>query len=334
MTWSVFAFQLFLLVSATLSQARSGAISGTIRDPDKNAVAGAPVFAKNVTSGTLYKTNSSRAGTFTISSLPAGRYELSVPDIGFSFRAQTKKDLAVQAGQTLHQDFALEWSANLGTVGDDTFLTIRNRYAGLKGPTPRTPAGKPDFSGMWNGSEDPHREQPSALPWALAIQKERFENSFKEAPSGFCLPGEVFPSAPLLYKFVQTPTLLLQLTEDVTPIRQIFLDGRGHPKDPDPSWKGHSIGRWEGDTLVIDTVGFNDKSWLTDGLPHTEKLHVVERYRRPDLAHLEIDVTMEDPGTLTKPWNLHMSWELAPGEELIEYVCTENNQYRSPAATK
>src|SRR5262245_22069833 len=334
MTWNVFALQLFLFVSAIVPQAGNGAITGTIRDPDKNAVAGASVFAKNVTSGTPFKTNSSRTGTFSISGLPSGTYELAVPDIGFSYRAQTKKDLAVQAGQTLRSDFALEWSANLGTVGDDTFLTIRNRYAGLTGPTPRMPDGTPDFSGMWNGSEDPHREPPSALDWALAIQKERFANSFKDAPSGFCLPGEVFPSSPLLYKFVQTPTLLLQVTEDVTPYRQTFLDGRGHPKDPDPNWKGHSIGKWEGDTLVVDTVGFNDKSWLTDGLPHTEKLHVIERYRRPDLAHLVIDVTIEDPETLTKPWNLHMNWQLAPGYELIEYICPENNLYKPLSAEK
>src|SRR5437667_387090 len=83
---------------------------------------------------------------------------------------------------------------------------------------------------------------------------------------------------PFLYKFVQTPTLLVQLAEDEPAYRQIFIDGRKHPENLDPAWKGHSIGRWEGDTLVVDTVGFNDKSWLTDGFPHTEKMHVVERY--------------------------------------------------------
>jgi len=127
---------------------------------------------------------------------------------------------------------------------------------------------------------------------------------------------------------------LLQITEDEPPFRQIFMDGREHPKEADPKWKGHSIGKWEGDTLVVDSVGFNDKSWLTDGLPHTEQLHVIERYRRPDLAHLEIDVTMEDPGTFTKPWKLQMSFELAPGEELIEYVCAENNLYNRSVSTK
>src|SRR6185369_10768615 len=128
MMWSVIAINLFLLVSPAIAQSGSGTISGTIKDPDKNAVVGALVFAKNTTTGTLYKTNSARNGTFTIPNLPAGTYELSVPTVGFTLDAQTKKDLAVRAGQTLNVDMLMVWAANLGTVGDDTFLTIRNRY--------------------------------------------------------------------------------------------------------------------------------------------------------------------------------------------------------------
>jgi len=116
------------------------------------------------------------------------------------------------------------------------------------------------------------------------------------------------------------------LFEFVGGFRQIFLDGRKHPADPDPTWLEHSIGRWEGDTLVIDTIGVNDRSWLPAFLPHTEMLHVIERYRRPDLAHLNIDVSIEDPGTFTKPWQLHMVWTLAPREQIEEAVC-ENNKY-------
>src|SRR5262249_50099484 len=152
--------------------------------------------------------------------------------------------------------------------------TIRKKYLGLKGPSPRTRDGKPDFSGIWNGSEDPSPEEAAALPWAVAALKERIASSFKDGPSTYCLPGEIVPSSPFLYKFVQTPSLLVQLAEDEPAYRQVFLDGRGHPKEIDPTWKGHSIGRWERDTLVIDTVGLNDKSWLPNGMPHTEKLHV------------------------------------------------------------
>jgi len=325
---------LVLFTAAVFAQGSRGTMSGTVTDPDGGAVAGALVQVQHTSSGVIYKAESSRTGTYTISDLPAGTYELLIPPIGFTFDRYAKKDLLLQAGQTLRADVRLEWSANLGTVGDDTFLTIRNRYAGLTGPAPRMADGKPDFSGMWNGSSDMGPEESTALPWAAEIKKQRFENNFKDAPSGFCLPGEIFPSAPLLYQFVQTPSLLVQLTEDQPSHRLVFLDGRAHPKDPDPSWKGHSIGKWEGETLVIDTVGFNDKSWLPDSLPHTEMLHVVERYRRPDLAHLNIDITIEDPGTLTKPWRLHTTWTLAPGEELIEYVCGENNLFKDRAVGK
>jgi len=328
------ATSLFLFVASAFAQANFGAITGTMTDPDGGIVVGAVVQAKHLGTGTIYKAETLRAGTFTLQQLPAGAYELSVPAIGFTFIPYTKKELIVAAGKTLRADVQLQWAANLGTVGDDTFLTIRNRYAGLTGPVPQMPDGQPDFSGIWNGSADPNPEQAAALPAAAATKKERVDTNFKDAPSSYCLPGEVFPSSPLLYKFVQTPSLLVQLIEDEPSFRQVFLDGRGHPKNSDPTWKGHSIGRWEGDTLIVDTVGFNDKNWLPDGYPATEKLHVIERYRRTDLAHLVIDVTIDDPGTFVKPWGLHMTWELAPGEELIEYLCAENNQYRDHAVGK
>jgi carboxypeptidase family protein len=328
------AVALIFVAAATFAQDGRGTISGTVANPDGGAVAGALVQAQHTTSGVIYKSESSRTGTYAISELPVGTYELLVPAIGFTFDRYVKKGLLVQAGQTLRADVRLEWPINLGTVGDDTFLTIRNRYVGLTGPTPRTADGKPDFSGMWNGSADLGSEESAALPWAAEIKKQRLENHLKDLPTSICLPGEIFPSSPSLYRFVQTPSLLVQLTEDEPSHRLVFLDGRPHPKDPDPSWKGHSIGKWEGETLVVDTVGLNDKSWLPDTLPHTEMLHVIERYRRPDLAHLNIDITVEDPGALTKPWQLHTIWTLAPGEELIEYVCAENNQYKDHASGK
>jgi len=133
-----------------------------------------------------------------------------------------------------------------------------------------------------------------------------------------------------LYKVVQTPSLLVQLTEDDAHYRQVFLDGRSHPIDLNPTWKGHSTGTWDGDVLVIDSVGFNDKTWLPGFLPHTERLHVIERYQRPDLGHLEIEVTYDDPGALTTPLRVKHIWELVPGEELQEWVC-ENNRFRELA---
>jgi hypothetical protein len=129
------------------------------------------------------------------------------------------------------------------------------------------------------------------------------------------------------FKLVQTPGLLVMLIEDEDPAyRQIFLDGRPHPKDPNPSWYGHSVGHWEGDVLVVDRTGFNDRIWIdTENHKHTEKLHVTERYRRPDLGHLEIETTMEDPETMKRPLIIKTVSILAPEEEVQEYACNENN---------
>jgi hypothetical protein len=130
------------------------------------------------------------------------------------------------------------------------------------------------------------------------------------------------------FKLVQTPSLLVMLFEDDVPShRQVFLDGRGHPKDPNPMWMGHSIGHWEGETLVIDSVGFDDRSWLdTAGHPHTEKMHVIERFRRPDLGHLEIEFTIDDPAAYAKPWKIARASELDAGDDIGEYVCSENEK--------
>jgi hypothetical protein len=127
---------------------------------------------------------------------------------------------------------------------------------------------------------------------------------------------------------VQTKTHLFFLFEgNIHSYRQIFLDGRPHPKDPDPTWYGHSVGRFEGDTLVIDTVGFNDKFWFDfAGHPHTEKLHTIERYRRPSFGKLTYEVTIDDPGAYTRPFTLYGDHTYEIDNELIEYICNENNQ--------
>ena len=304
-----------------------GGITGTVIDPDGNGVEGATVNAKNVATGAVVSAVSSAKGDFRISGLAAGTYDLAIPVLGFTFRPYSRSGLVVRAGETLQTDIRLEWALNLGTIGDDYYLSVRNKYARLTGPAPRMPDGKPDLSGVWQGSPDTNAQRPSLLEWAATIAKKNVENSLRDSPTALCLPGWVIPAQPILYKLVQTPALIVMLYELEPHNRQIFIDGRSHPADPDPTWVGHSIGRWEGDTLVVDTVGYNDRSWLPTAIPHTEKLHVVERYRRSDLAHLNVDVTIDDPGTLTKPWNLRMTWTLAPGEEILETVC-ENDKYR------
>jgi hypothetical protein len=134
--------------------------------------------------------------------------------------------------------------------------------------------------------------------------------------------------APYPWQIVQLPTKMYFLFEgNIHSYRQIFLDGRAHPKDPNPTWYGDSIGHWEGDTLVIDSVGFNDRFWFDfAGHPHTEQLHVIERYRRPDFDRLEYDITIEDPGAYTRPFTLHGASQYQHNEELMEYICNENNK--------
>jgi hypothetical protein len=322
----VIALSLGILATCAVAQTnRFGTISGVITDPDGAVVPNIPVQAENSQTGTTQNTSASASGAYTFAQLLPGTYELLVPAVGFTLDKFEQKDLTVRAGQTLRADIKMPWGPNLGTPGDDPSLFLRNKYAGQSGRVSRTADGQPDLSGLWNSNDDPNPEEPSMLPWAAALSKKWVEDKLRDTPSGFCLPGGPLITGPLLFKIVQTPTLFLTLWEDVAPVRQVFLDGRGHPKDLNPTWMGHSIGHWEGDTLVIDTVGMNDKSWLNI-YPHTEQLHLVEHYRRPDFAHLQVDITIEDPGAFTKPWTIHSVWNLAPGEEIGEYICSENNR--------
>jgi hypothetical protein len=194
------------------------------------------------------------------------------------------------------------------------------------GPAPHIPDGTADLSGVWvlSGSTNLPGE-PSYQPWAQKLYEERKANKGKDDPSAYCLPNGLVRVTPFPYKIVQTPKMVVLLSEGNThSYRRFFLDGRGHPKDvnDDPSWTGDSTGKWEQDTLVVDTVGANDKTWLDPtGKPHSEALHVTERYRRPDLGHLEIQYTLDDPKAFTKPYTFRRVFTLAPAWELQEYVC-------------
>ena len=201
-------------------------------------------------------------------------------------------------------------------------------------PTPRTADGKVDFSGIWSADRHFIYDINDALapgetlplqPWALKAVKERMS---KDDPEANCLPTGVPRQAPYPWRIVQTRTHMFFLFEgNIHSYRQIFLDGRKHPDDPDPTWYGHSVAKWEGDVLVIDSIGFNDRFWFDfAGHPHTEKLHVIERFRRPNFNTLEYDVTIDDPGAYTKPFTLHGKSAYEADTELIEYICNENNQ--------
>lgn len=190
------------------------------------------------------------------------------------------------------------------------------------------PDGKPNFQGVWTpGATFAAMGVPALQPWADAVYKERRGNLSKDDPEGHCLPAGVPRISPFPSKIVQTPTLLVILDEgNIHSFRQIFLDGRPHPKGVEDLWMGDSIGSWDGDTLVVDTIGFNDKTWLNgQGVPHSDALHVIERMRRPDLGHLDTEITIEDSKAFTKPHTFKRTHTLMAGAELLEYVCNEFN---------
>jgi hypothetical protein len=285
---------------------------------------------KNQATGAIVRTVSKQDGRYTLPNLPAATYEISANMPCCAFRPFAKSDVVVRAGPATEFNIQIAEGLSLNTYGDDPgalAAILRKRSNVPRLPAPRSRDGKPDFSGVWLVNRDLYPEKPEALPWAAALVKERAENNMKDHPHTRCLPGSPpvdGQATPFITKFVHTPSLLVMLTEGPPGYRQVFLDGRKHPADFDPSWVGHSIGKWEGDTLVVDTIGFNDRGWM-DVYPRSEKLHIVERYRRVDFGHIELQVTIDDPGVFAKPWRMNMNWDLAPKEELIEYVC-ENNR--------
>src|SRR5579862_6553881 len=193
---------------------------------------------------------------------------------------------------------------------------------------PETPDGKPDLAGVWvvSGSTNLPDDIPYR-PEALKLWQERKANLAKDDPAAYCLPNGVVRVTSLPYKIVQTPQLVVVLSEGNThSFRRIFLDGRAHNLDLEPnSWTGDSIGKWEGSTLVVDTVGFNDRTWLDDtGKPHSDQLHVIERYRRPDAGRLVMEYTIEDSKFLTKPYTFTRTFVPA-NREIQERFCTEQN---------
>jgi len=202
-------------------------------------------------------------------------------------------------------------------------------------PTPRLPDGKPDLWGVWRPADiflieditlgmKPDEKIP-LRPESIA--KMATQQS-KDDPEANCLPTGVPRHAPYPWRILQYPTHYFFLFEgNIHSFRQIFMDGRPHPKDVNPTWYGHSVGRWDGDTLVIDTVGFNDRFWFDFvGHPHTEQLHTVERYTRTDSNTLTEEILIDDPGAYTKPFTIRASHRLLPGDELMEYICQENEK--------
>jgi hypothetical protein len=229
----------------------------------------------------------------------------------------------------------------------------------LKAPAPRTRDDKPDFSGMWLTADGPPCPQnpsgqdfiecgielpisvlgfnvgakiPGGLPfqpWAAELVKKRTAEHSKDDPHARCLPDTFLRAygLPHIQKFIQVPGLLVMLDEVNAGYRQVFTDGRPLPVDPVPAWNGYSTAKWEGDTLVIESIGFRDDLWLDmAGSFITETAKVRERIRRPDYGHLQIEATIDDPKAYTKPWTISMNQRIVVDTELVDEICLENEK--------
>jgi hypothetical protein len=199
--------------------------------------------------------------------------------------------------------------------------------AGPPGPVPKLSDGKPDLSGVWNGQRTVTQSMPPMLPWAEKVVKDRQANQSADDFEARCLPGGPPRAAPYHTSLFSTPKLVLMLFEGNTHMyRQFFVDGSTHPKDLKPTFYGDSRAHWDGDNLVVDTLGFNDISWMDTLHPHTTQMHLTESFHRKDYGTLEINITIDDPGTFTKPWTMTRQTSLETKMEMTEYVCNENNQ--------
>ena len=228
----------------------------------------------------------------------------------------------------------------------------------LKGPTPRTADGTPDLSGVWETIQGRRGGGPAPVaaegtgelppsgpifgnvgdqtpggapyqPWAAELVKKRMADNMKDNPDAHCLPmGNMqFHNHPQPRKIVQTQGMIFIIYEANSGLRQIFTDGRPLPsKDADPSWYGYSVGKWEGDTLVVETIGFRDDGWLDiNGHPLTGAGRTIERFRRPNYGSLEIDVTVDDPKAYTRPWTVRINQHIMLDTELIEFICEDRD---------
>ncbi len=226
----------------------------------------------------------------------------------------------------------------------------------LKAPAPKGVDGKPDFSGIWLsdnincrnqdpeslvcGSELPFGKEgfnmgvslPGGLPyqpWLAALVKERTANRGKDDPHILCMPDTFLRnySLPHMVKYVHTPALLVTLDELNAAYRQIFIDNRPLPIDPNPSWQGYSSAKWDGDTLVVTSAGFRDDLWIDNaGSMITSAAKVEERMRRLDYGHLDVQVTVDDPKAYTKPWTVTLHQRIVLNTELVDEICVENER--------
>jgi hypothetical protein len=256
------------------------------------------------------------------------------------------KTKAMAIATVLAAPLAAQWSYPTAGVPQ-----TKDGKPNLSAPAPRTPDGKPDFSGTWDvehnkpcppaGCVDFYAPEEFGniawglkgglpyQPWAADLAKSRSAALRKDDPLSHCQPIGILElqTIPMYRKIIQTPGYLLILSEYNASYRQIFTDGRPMPVDPNPAWNGYSTGKWEGDTLVVQTTGFRDGIWLdTHGDPITDAAKVTERLRRVNYGRMEVEVTVDDPKAYTKPWTIKLSQLLQLDTDLLDYICLENEK--------
>lgn len=261
--------------------------------------------------------------------------------------------------------FAMAAQAQWLNYPDARTPRTKDRKPNLTAPAPRATNGKPDLSGVWHAEPPTGAEQKQLFgdlagapvqadlqfvsmyalnifsgvkaedqpvrPETRRILEQRAQTAGKDIPTSHCLPGGL-PFAMLIapFKIVQTPVEIVMLLEDNNPPRQIYLDGRPLPKDPEPSWLGYSTAKWQGDTLVVESIGFNDRSWLDGaGHPRSESMRITERFRRSDFGHMEVEIILDDPKYYTSPFSLKAAFKLIPDSDVLESICAENEKDRS-----
>ena len=215
---------------------------------------------------------------------------------------------------------------------DTRIPRLANGKPNLNAPPPKTADGKPDLSGIWRNREDKYRRNLAAdfprlvlQPSAAALFKERQGSGGKANPAARCLPRGM-PASMLVreypWKLVQTPSFVLILFDEALDFRQIHLDGRKLPEDPTPTWMGYSVGRWEGDTLVSETIGVSQDTWLDDvGHPHSDAMRVLERFRRRTVGTMDIEIMIQDAKAYSRSWAAMVHFDLLPEADLDEHIC-------------
>ncbi|HEY4361592.1 MAG TPA: carboxypeptidase-like regulatory domain-containing protein [Bryobacteraceae bacterium] len=314
------------LLAASVSGQTTYSLSGSVLDPVAVPVEGATVRARNTQTGAVATAVTSRDGKYTLEQLAPGRYDVSINGVPAMSNVD-RKDVVVGAAPAA-LDLRMEFNGQLGTLGEDRVNVTADmgRHKPPAGPTPRTKDGKPDFSGVWWRPSDVDGGGPQFLAAAEAVAKERRDRNSADSPQVRCLPGAVLRFGPM-FEMVQSEKYLVIMNDDESPgFHQVYLNAR-YPADPNPAWYGHNTASWDGDTLVVDRIAFDERIWLDQGgHPHSPALHVIERYRRPDLGHLESEVTVEDAGVLSKPYTIKRVAELAQGYDLYEFICAENER--------